>query len=840
MTRIDDSLVGGRARRQNRSYLEARWSGSVIVSYAQNAEDVRLWRVLGWKPSGFYVDVGAGDPIADSVTKLFYDNGWSGVNIEPGPAYELLSAARPRDISLELAISSDPGEAELLISHPDPGLSSFTRLPDALLPDGFTLTPKRVRTSRLEDVLKHYAPERSIDFLKIDVEGAERDVLESFDPRTIHPAIVVVEAISPLDNHPTHEEWEKLLLDAGYLFAAFDGVNRFYVPVEHEELAAALAYPISTLDRYVMHGRGMARDAQADDGERQRRRAVTEREESEIARLEAMAHEAKAALVDIENTVSWRITKPLRTLRRLQLQRSRHDETPISHTATSTARLEAAFANRLDQVANLLAAKEHHDEQPGPDSIDHALARLEAAMSPAVSPEATSWLALLTVDGSYPCAEDVDSLSRRLRTSGPRALLRFLRERFFAAVDAGTPTPMRLDVVRHGVLVDVSHVVSSDIHTGIQRVARETVSRWIQLDPLLQLVSFDERVGAFKLLSENELQRMRRWRENLNPSGRSVSTRLPQEASGNALVPWDCKLIIPELPNRHRSRALRALAISGVHESLSLIAFDLTPVVAAESFPPGVAEAFCDYLSLVKRSDRISAISRQSADDFRAFATMLAGEGLQGPAIRAHPLPAVAPMLTDTQVASARDSFALRGLPLVLVVGSLEPRKNHLVLLEAAEHLWKRGLGFELLLVAGSSWESDEFDRYAEKLTAGGRPINVYRRATEAELWAAYRLARFSVFPSLLEGFGLPVAESLAAGTPVITSRHGSMAEIAAGGGALVVDPRSVEDLEENMRLLLEDDDLLERLRREACTRDMGTWDRYARDVWHFFVEESE
>ena len=110
------------------------------------------------------------------------------------------------------------------------------------------------------------------------------------------------------------------------------------------------------------------------------------------------------------------------------------------------------------------------------------------------------------------------------------------------------------------------------------------------------------------------------------------------------------------------------------------------------------------------------------------------------------------------------------------------------------------------------------------------------RRVSEQELWAAYRLARFTVFPSLIEGYGLPVAESLASGTPSITSNYGSMAEIAQGGGALLVDPRSVDDIEEKMRQLLTDGDLLERLRTEALGRDLGTWDDYARDVWSFLV----
>ena len=93
------------------------------------------------------------------------------------------------------------------------------------------------------------------------------------------------------------------------------------------------------------------------------------------------------------------------------------------------------------------------------------------------------------------------------------------------------------------------------------------------------------------------------------------------------------------------------------------------------------------------------------------------------------------------------------------------------------------------------------------------------------------------MFPSLLEGFGLPVVESLAVGTPVIVSGHGSTAEIAEGGGCLTVDPRDVDSLQHAMSQLLGDDDLLERLRREAMERPRWTWNDYAGALWSFLVD---
>ena len=91
------------------------------------------------------------------------------------------------------------------------------------------------------------------------------------------------------------------------------------------------------------------------------------------------------------------------------------------------------------------------------------------------------------------------------------------------------------------------------------------------------------------------------------------------------------------------------------------------------------------------------------------------------------------------------------------------------------------------------------------------------------------------MFPSLAEGYGLPVAESLVSGTPVITSRFGSMEEIAQGGGTLSVDPRDRGELEAAMRKLLLGDGL-DDLRAAARARRWTTWDEYAASTWEYLV----
>lgn len=818
--------------------LEARWIGPVIMSHAQNAEDVRLWRVLGSRPNGFYIDVGPGDPMVGSVTQLFYDSGWSGINVAPGPLSSAPAATRLRDVNLELTIEAEARDRGLWVRHLHPDVTSLARTDPSPLSEGSPATMSLVCSPTLEEVVTRHGSGRPIDFLRIDVEGAERSVLESFDPRLVRPSVVLVDAISPIDHQSTHDDWEPLLLAAGYTFAAFDGINRFYVPSERADLAPALAYPISALDRFETYAVA-ARRSELVETRLERDRLIHDLAVRDVTRLETAARDATGLVREMEHTYSWRVTRPLRVVRRLQRRITRPGGS--AEPSVATASVERAFAERLTQVRVILT----HEEERTPDgcmrSPEQALVELEELLDSSRQPASvTAWLCLAAVDGSYPHEDEADAATRLLRTLGPPGLIREMEERFSRAVKSGFADMAHLDVVEGLVVVDASHSVTTDHHTGIQRVVRETLARWIVAEPSVRLAVWDDDRRCLRLLAEREAERLCRWRTEMNESGAPIATRVPEQMSGNTLIPLDCYIVLPEVPHPARSRGLRSLVRASVHDRLAVIGFDLIPIVAAETMTTGMTDTFCEFLSLVKHANRVSAISAGAAESFRAFNDMLVIEGIDGPEVGAHPLPTEVPEVTAADIKDASRALELSGAPVILVVGSHEPRKNHLAILEAAERLWTSGLAFELLMIGGSEWRFEEFRRYSGRLADAGWPINVRRRITDTELWSAYRIARFSVFPSLLEGFGLPVAESLASGTPVITSRHGNMAEIAAGGGALLVDPRNVDDLEVQMRRLLTDDDLYDRLRREALARDLGNWDDYARDVWSFLTGEPQ
>jgi FkbM family methyltransferase len=223
-----------------------------FISFAQNFEDVVLWRALNGVENGFYIDVGAWDPDRDSVTRAFSDRGWRGVNIEPLPdKHADLCRRRPRDVNLRAVVGDAPG-TQIFFEVLQSGLS--TTDPDLAArhaAEGFDIVPSTVDVTTLAEICRAHAPPE-IHFLKVDCEGGERAALAGADFTLFRPWIVLVEATEPRTRTPNHESWEPILLEAGYRFVWFDELNRFYVAAEHHaSLAPLLAQPPNCFDDFM-------------------------------------------------------------------------------------------------------------------------------------------------------------------------------------------------------------------------------------------------------------------------------------------------------------------------------------------------------------------------------------------------------------------------------------------------------------------------------------------------------------------------------------------------------------------------------------------------------------
>ena len=214
-----------------------------LLSYAQRYEDFHLWRCFGGQASGFYIDVGAGHPVYDNVSFLFYLAGWRGISVEPNPWLAALErAVRPRDVLYEGLAGAAPGEATLYLQPHFHGLST-TVIEHAQTAEkelGQSAEPLVRPVTTLAALCAEHAP-ASIDFLKIDVEGAETDVLRGFDFDRFRPKVITLEAYKPITMQPAYGEWEPLLAREGYVTAWDDTLNRYYVADEVSGLAAKLA-----------------------------------------------------------------------------------------------------------------------------------------------------------------------------------------------------------------------------------------------------------------------------------------------------------------------------------------------------------------------------------------------------------------------------------------------------------------------------------------------------------------------------------------------------------------------------------------------------------------------
>ncbi|MDA8344256.1 MAG: FkbM family methyltransferase [Thermaerobacter sp.] len=209
-----------------------------FTSYAQNFEDVMLWRALKHIQNGFYIDIGAQDPVVDSVSMAFYEQGWRGLHVEPVLNYaERLRSARPDETVIQSAV----GEAGILklfeivdtgLSTGDPEIAKKHR------ESGFEIREADVPCVTLASILDRNA-DRDIHWLKIDVEGMEEQVLRSWSRSPVRPWVVVIESTIPNSQVDTHDHWEKVLVELGYDPAYFDGLNRFYVARAHAELKGA-------------------------------------------------------------------------------------------------------------------------------------------------------------------------------------------------------------------------------------------------------------------------------------------------------------------------------------------------------------------------------------------------------------------------------------------------------------------------------------------------------------------------------------------------------------------------------------------------------------------------
>jgi glycosyltransferase involved in cell wall biosynthesis len=382
------------------------------------------------------------------------------------------------------------------------------------------------------------------------------------------------------------------------------------------------------------------------------------------------------------------------------------------------------------------------------------------------------------------------------------------------------------------LLLDLSHTSHTRARTGVQRVVRSIREA---LGESALSVCYDPYARRWRELQDWE-------RDNLSPDVESAGKR-------KARWPWSARLrgrvqrlsghqpglsmthatlsrgvLVPEIFSPGVAAALPTLfsATSGpkialFHDAIALKYPELTPAKTVTRFP--------SYLRELLVFDGIAAVSEDSRQSLLDYWAWL-GEASHPP-VRTISLGIDVPPKSPADPTSSGTSA-----PVILSVGSIEGRKNHVSLLEACERLWAAGAKFELRLIGLAHPQTGRaaLDRITA-LQAAGRPLRYDGPVDDRVLEEAYASCAFTVYPSLIEGFGLPVLESLARGRPCICSARGALGESARGGGCLALATMDAGNLAMAIQSLLNSPAQREALAQVARSRQFKTWATYASEL---------
>ncbi len=377
------------------------------------------------------------------------------------------------------------------------------------------------------------------------------------------------------------------------------------------------------------------------------------------------------------------------------------------------------------------------------------------------------------------------------------------------------------------LLLDATHTSHTRAQTGIQRVTRSLFAELAQTQPTTG-VCYDPYLRTWRPLNASEL-------DHLHPDQPAAKSRGSKWSLGQRLAGHTQRLLgsAPELPTATgfvcpeifstKVAANWPAIFSRVRGPRIALFCDAIALQYPELTPPATVARFPAYLRELLQFDGIAAISETSAEILRDYWRWLGVTDT--PVVQGIPLG-----LADCHIIDDKSRDA--SMPRLLFVSTIEGRKNHLALLEACEKLWAEGLAFELELIGLA--RADTAAAALAKIAAlqqAGRPLLYVGSVPEPELHAAYARCAFTVYPSLIEGFGLPVFESLGYGKPCICSAHGALGEAARGGGCSTLDQVDAASLAAAIRSLLENPAMLTSLSAAARARPFRTWRDYATDL---------
>ena len=884
-----------------------------FISYAQNQEDIVLLKALKHINKGFYIDIGACDPEEDSVTKLFYDRGWNGINLEPvSREYKRLAEKRPRDINLQCAAGSANGIIDLWVPDIVGWATSNQQVITKQISEKYNGSTYSVDVRRLSDICAEHAV-GDIHFLKIDVEAEEKSVIEGMDFFTYRPWILVIEAFFPNTRIESHDSWEKMVLSAKYLLAYQDGVNRFYVAEEHSDLLSAFKYPPNVLDDFLLsrHQKSEARAVEA-EAKMVQANARAAAAEANMLQANTRAEAAEANILQANTRAEAAEANMVQANVRTEaaeanmVQANTRAEAAEANMVQANTRAEAAEANMVQANTRAEAAEANIVQanaraQAAEANMVQANVRAEAAEVRAAEAEANMLQAniryqKITNSRSWRITAPLRSAASSMRWfvrgsvawltlkpgSRPRRIARMFIKRLINWALLRPRVKVRvLSLLKHfprimtflkrmhyqysiqierqssslsdlivepsispkalkaagNIVKDNERVVlfyvefTSNINgiSGVQRVCHKLAKALEHKGETVILVKLDPSTLNLAPLNSEERNRF------LTLSGRRVEDhndkfydpaaflKLMASLHYQTRQPW---LIIPEVTyytfheNPPTSRLIKAARDLGLR--VGNIFYDAIPFLNWEASDKALKHT--DYMSTMALADVIWPISHYCShhllDYFRRHEKM---NDAELPVISVKTLPEE----MDTAHQIEHDPSAGRN---IVCVGLINERKNQITLVKAFNKYCQAHprTDWKLHITGGIT---DDYRKVIEKEASKNTNIEFHYHVSDADIERFYKNCNFTVFPSLEEGYGLPIAESLSHTKPCICANFGAMAELTVNGGCLAVDTHSVDAILDAITGLIEDEELYRQKIDEIIQRPVKTWHEYAGEI---------
>lgn len=377
----------------------------------------------------------------------------------------------------------------------------------------------------------------------------------------------------------------------------------------------------------------------------------------------------------------------------------------------------------------------------------------------------------------------------------------------------------------------VDHTRTYPSNSGIQRVVRGLASSLQNTDiPIVPVRWVGER-EEFVIPSESDLTHLEQWN---GPEADRWGHNLPGEDESGA---W---LLVPELLTYRGAQATIHSVVGYARTRnmrIGIIFYDAIPYKMKEIYSIDAQYAHAEYMRSLAVFDQVLCISKQSKLDLLNYLRAHLGRMVNvEQRIKAVLLPGE---FSEIERQLAPNRCVAEEPITILSVGTLEPRKNHLVLLEAFARA-KSLTSVPMKLVFAGQAAFPAIAETIKEYCAKDANVSWIKHSDDKTLGDLYRDCDFTVYPSLEEGFGLPILESLWYARPCICRNASSMQEVGEGGGCILIETADPDALAKAIVSLVEDKQLLHKLGEEATQRTFKTWQEYGRDILQELADGSE